>query len=791
MSRFFRSASDSESDSESSDNESYITDDDHDSTDDEVEQGEQEEAQPKKSRFLKGTGSDSDTDDESNRKRHVKSQKDKRLDEMENSIKALESSQKNNDWGRILAEFDKLSLHVTKAVTGFDSIPVPKGYIKTIVDIDALLQESKNSKKKLNVTNSKAMNVMKQKMKKITKQYEDLIAEYNKDPEAFMEEEEEEIVEEKVVPVKKAVVDVVAEEEDDGFTSVGKGGKRMVELTADNFFSTLKEVLENRGKKNTNRDDQIITLQRLLKSARSPFQIISVLLLLISSRFDINLSMAGFLPVPVWKAAEKELNLLLETLEKNPQFVVREDAEMLEEDDKDITPAPGQVVALRGSVVSFIERLDDEFTKSLQNIDQHSTDYIDRLRDEPQLYTMLVRVQIYGEKYNMENTVSRVVMRRIDHLYFKPDAVIRSIEASAATLLPKNLSSKIITSEEPSELIHQLCAYLYRQKASALRTRAMLCHIYHIALHKQFYTARDMLLMSHLQESIHQADITTQLLYNRAMVQIGLCAFREGLFKEAHAALQEIQGSGRVKELLGQGVQTPRYGQQTAPEVDQLERQRQLPFHMHINLELLECVFLTCSMLLEIPAQAQAGPNTKKFISRPFKRLLDYNERQAFSGPPENTRDHIMSAAKALASGEWERARDSILAIKVWDLMQDTEAIKEMLVKKIQEEGLRTYLFTYAPYYSTIGLEQLAKMFALEPARVSAIVAKLILNEELSASLDQVSKVIVLHQVELSQLQILALQFADKAASMVDQNERLSTGGRENQKNHTHHHHHS
>ncbi|KAL0080500.1 eukaryotic translation initiation factor 3 subunit 8 N-terminus-domain-containing protein [Phycomyces blakesleeanus] len=793
MSRFFRSASDSESDSESSDNESYISDDDHESTDDEVEQEELGEAQPKKSRFLKGTGSDSDSgDDEFSRKRQVKSQKDKRLDEMENSIKAIESGQKNNDWGRILAEFDKLSLHVTKAVTGFDSIPVPKGYIKTIVDIDALLQESKNSKKKLNVTNSKAMNVMKQKMKKITKQYEDLVAEYNKDPKAFMEEEEEEeIIEEKPEPVKAPVAQIIDEEEDDGFTSVGKGGKRMVELTADNFFSTLKEVLENRGKKNTNRDDQIVTLQRLLKSARSPFQIISVLLLLISSRFDINLSMAGFLPVPVWKAAEKELNLLLETLEKNPQFVVREDAEPLDEDDKDITPAPGQVVALRGSIVSFIERLDDEFTKSLQNIDQHSTDYIDRLRDEPQLYTMLVRVQIYGEKYNMDNTVSRVVMRRIDHLYFKPDVVIRSIESSAANLLSKNLVSKIITSEEPSELIHQLCAYLYRQKASALRTRAMLCHIYHIALHKQFYTARDMLLMSHLQESIHQADITTQLLYNRAMVQIGLCAFREGLIKEAHAALQEIQGSGRVKELLGQGIQTPRYGQQTAPEVDQLERQRQLPFHMHINLELLECVFLTCSMLLEIPAQAQAGPNTKKYISRPFKRLLDYNERQPFSGPPENTRDHIMSAAKALASGEWERARDSILAIKVWDLMQDTEAIKEMLVQKIQEEGLRTYLFTYAPYYSTIGLEQLASMFALEPTRVSAIVAKLILNEELSASLDQVSKVIVLHQVELSQLQILALQFADKAASMVDQNERLSTGGRENQKNHTHHHHHS
>ncbi|KAI8876695.1 hypothetical protein K501DRAFT_337945, partial [Backusella circina FSU 941] len=107
-----------------------------------------------------------------------------------------------------------------------------------------------------------------------------------------------------------------------------------------------------------------------------------------------------------------------------------------------------------------------------------------------------------------------------------------------------------------------------------------------------------------------------------------------------------LRGSGRVEELLAQGVQQARFGQPTNAEVEAMERQRQLPFHMYINLELLECIFLVSSMLLEIPAQAQAGTNNKKYISRPFRRLLDYNERQAFAGPPENTRDHIMSAAK-------------------------------------------------------------------------------------------------------------------------------------------------
>lgn len=347
-----------------------------------------------------------------------------------------------------------------------------------------------------------------------------------------------------------------------------------------------------------------------------------------------------------------------------------------------------------------------------------------------------------------------------------------AVEAATAGLLPASVAKP---SQDSSSLIHDLCVYLYKNASSLLRTRAMLCHIYHHALHNRFFVARDMLLMSHLQETIHQADITTQILHNRTMVQLGLCAFREGRIKEAQACLQDISGTGRVKELLAQGLSLQRYGTAT-PEQEKLERQRQLPFHMHINLELLECAYLTCSMLLEIPNLASAGANPenrKRVISKPFRRMLDYNSRQVFTGPPENTRDHIMGAAKALASGEWQKSIELINAIKIWELMPENEKIKEMLGRKIQEEGLRTYLFTNASYYSSVGLEQLAKMFDLPLASVISIVSKMVWNEELSASIDQVSNVVVLHHVESSKVQSLALAFADKAAGFVEGNEKL------------------
>ena len=105
-------------------------------------------------------------------------------------------------------------------------------------------------------------------------------------------------------------------------------------------------------------------------------------------------------------------------METNTNFTIHDYASE-EDDDKEPVVEKGQTFGIRGSIVSFIDRLDDEFTKSLQNIDPHTTDYVDRLKDETELYATIVRGQLYFEKNDLNESTSRVVMRRLEHLYYK------------------------------------------------------------------------------------------------------------------------------------------------------------------------------------------------------------------------------------------------------------------------------------------------------------------------------------------------------------------------------------
>ncbi|KIM23039.1 hypothetical protein M408DRAFT_332606, partial [Serendipita vermifera MAFF 305830] len=674
MSQFLKTAGDSSSSSSSSDSDS--DDSDSDDSDDKPAAVQK----PRPSTFLVGGGGGRDDDDSSEDERKVvKSAKDKRIEEMQAIGKSIDNALRIGDWVATSNDFDKLARLVERQTNV--SEPVPPYWLRALVTVENALTatKEKDPKKKVNASNSRAQNGMKQKVKKATKEHEALLKTYNEDPEKFERDYIQALAPPPVAPreVRPAQPAGAAAAgqagETDEFTTVGRGGKG-VQHTVETLFKDLAQVNENRGKKNTDRAEQVRTLEKLLTVAVTTYQRIRVLLALISARFDYNPA-ASHMPNDAWLAAQKELDQLVKILIHEPTYSVEEEVnfeydELLE---RSPTTEEGGIVRIRGSVISFVDRLDDEFTRSLQNIDPHGTEYIERLRDEKVLYKTICLSQSYFEHAARDEALARVLMRRLEHIYYKPDAVVEALEQIPDIDETTRPSLSLQTCEKAQSLVHSICISLYKTSNSLLRTRAMLCHIYSHALHNDFYTARDMMLMSHLQENVHSADVGTQILFNRTVVQLGLCAFRCGLIKESQSTLQDIFATQRVKELLAQGLHQQRYSTLT-PEQEKAERIRQMPFHMHINTELAEAVFLVASMLVEIPLLASLDTEEarRKAVSKSFRRLLDHANRQVFNGPPENTRDHIMQASKALQDGEWQRARDLIQSIAIWNLMPES-----------------------------------------------------------------------------------------------------------------------
>lgn len=105
-------------------------------------------------------------------------------------------------------------------------------------------------------------------------------------------------------PVKEKKVKIAAESEvepeEDEFIVVGKGGKS-VELSLENLFKKLKELVELRGKKSTDKLSMIHQLQKLLQQSKSAYQKSRVLLALIPAQFDYTSVSLGYMTIDVWK----------------------------------------------------------------------------------------------------------------------------------------------------------------------------------------------------------------------------------------------------------------------------------------------------------------------------------------------------------------------------------------------------------------------------------------------------------------------------------------------------------
>lgn len=623
--------------------------------------------------------------------------------------------------------------------------------------------------------------------------------------------------------------DTFLEDDDDGFTVVSrtKGGIREVfspeNMTEESVDAKMLEILQSRGRKGTNKLEQIRLIESLSKCTKTPRQSIEVLLHLIAAKFDGIPASKLFMPAELWRSAIKNASEVILLARKHfPQIRFSDEADAQFEDPnlmlrggiygseivdpsgetvqgtsaKSVSDEPakkvevdeeGQII-VRGDIVSTFERFDDELIRAWQHTDAYSPEYVDRLKDEVAILQLASAIQSYLEVAaereegredpnearlnSLRSRTARVAGRRVTHMYYKSDELVSRME----DLSKRAFSDKSLT---------ELSVAVYRYGDERAKSMTMLSHIYKHALENRFYVARDMLLMSHLQETIQESDIPMMVMFNRTMTQLGLCAFRMGMIWEAHACLQELcspsfggvgGGLARMKELLAQGMTMRGYDK--SPEQEKAEARRQVPYHMHINLDLIETAHLTSAMLLEVPAMAlsKARGDVRRWpISKSFQYFLRNSMRQAFPGPPENTRDFIMFATRCLMRGDWLGAYNYLVEIRAWKSMtaKTRTETQDRLRELLKVEALRTFSLSYSSYFDSMSMEQLSKLFDMPVTKVHSVVSKMMMNMEMRASWDQPTASIVMRRTEPSRLQSLALQVAAKVGNVLENNEKL------------------
>lgn len=498
----------SDSEEESSEEEDSDYSDEDDSEDDSDASGSEEEAAQaaeavpaRRSRFL--LVSDSDEDEEGAGK-VMKSHKEKAWDEIISTISLINDSISNEDWNGANINFDRLVKQASKAAR--HGLPNEYFLFLNQLDTEHLAKMTPAEVKKLDKENAKACNALRQKSRKLATSHADDIKR-TLNPEAAAEEAK-----------KMKFGRLMATEDDESADESVVQASNESAPKADSVIRKLQEVMASRGKKNFDRVEIIATLKGLLPQASSDEQRIQILNAQVSFEFDLAASTSGYMLFSIWSSALGNINKLSALLLSNAS------TEKASKDDFDgFVGLPSNTV-IRGSFLSYLYRIDDEFMKALQYIDPHSADFVEFVRQEGALAAVLLSGQKFLAAVGNVEAECHVLLRYLEHIYYK-------------TTKAEGMDCK------------EVLGLLLQKASERTKQKAVLCYCFHVAICGDYKTARDLFNQHRFQENMASLEASTQIVYNRAMVAMGLCAFRLGYIKDAYFAQSALtkQRAARIK----------------------------------------------------------------------------------------------------------------------------------------------------------------------------------------------------------------------------------------------------
>jgi translation initiation factor 3 subunit C len=384
---------------------------------------------------------------------------------------------------------------------------------------------------------------------------------------------------------------------------------------------------------------------------------------------------------------------------------------------------------------------------------------------------LIDRVSAFLKEFELDLLRSRIAINKLQYLYYKNDSIYEQIRQRLQDK-GKNLAEslkKIYILANSQKEIAELVSQVHDHGTAKMRVRATLYQAYHHGLHNRLSETRDLLQKTHMSQVIGVQITDNQILYNRALTQAGMAAFRLGDVQQSHEILVEIYQNLRFKELLGQGFSRQ---QDKTQEFEIEEKRRQIPHHMQINLQTLESFHFITSMLIETPlfAENQHSMN-KQVVSKSYRKLIEYYDQKAFVLAAEQPRDHIVFAARALNKSDWRTAIKHIFSITALTKIPEftNGELEATLTKAFKVSAMTSYIFMSAKQYKSFSFESLSSIFELEEKVVKKTVSLLILNNRLQGNIDRATNLLVIDKEnsDIKQLQQLSLQYVSQIQSLV------------------------
>lgn len=220
-------------------------------------------------------------------KRVVRSQKEKRYEDLSNLIKSIRNHRKIKDMASILQSFEDLTRAYQKAlpvISKEENGVTPRFFVRSLAELEDFINEvweDREGRKNLSKNNSKSLGTLRQKVRKYIKDFENDLLKFRESPDDDDDEEEEKPEEasassEDEAPAPKAVSFKKDAEEkdkkapkyqDDSDDSIDWGSSSESESDSSEDDNQYVNIRERFLKKSSEKDDKDDEAERKKKKA--------------------------------------------------------------------------------------------------------------------------------------------------------------------------------------------------------------------------------------------------------------------------------------------------------------------------------------------------------------------------------------------------------------------------------------------------------------------------------------------------------------------------------------------